>query len=112
MEHAPNRIRALRHAAKISQQALADRIHVSKMTISDLERGEVALTLDYMRRIGGAFGVAPDQILNEDDHHIFLSAEEAELIQQFRAADPVLREAIVRIARPRQDDEAERRSAA
>lgn len=48
---APNRIRELRMAAKLSQQRVADAIGMSKMTISDLERGTINLSLAYMERI-------------------------------------------------------------
>jgi len=108
MDKAPNRIRHLRHEAQISQQVLADAIHVSKMTISDLERGEVALTLDYMRRIAKVFGIAPDEVLNEGDHGLWLDAQEQALIHHFRSADPIQRAMIERIAAP--VDQAEKKT--
>jgi transcriptional regulator with XRE-family HTH domain len=55
----PNRIRELRLARDWSQQKLADLVGVSKVTISDLERGKMQLTLDYMKRIAAALGVTP-----------------------------------------------------
>lgn len=100
MDQAPNRIRHLRKRAGISQQVLADQIHVSKMTVSDLERGVIQLTLDYMRRIAAVFGVAPVDLLNEDDHALFLSQEEAELVRAFRQANETQRELIRRVAEP------------
>lgn len=102
MNEAPNRIRVLRKRAGISQQTLADRINVSKPTISELENGKMQLTLDYMRRIAAAFGVHAVDILNEEDHNIFLREEEEVLIRAYRAADPVQREMIHRVAEPRE----------
>ncbi len=100
MEHAPNRIRYLRTTAAMTQQDLADHLSVSKMTISDLERGEVALTLDKMRQIARVFKIAPAQVLNEGDHAIFLDAQESDLIARFRAADKTQRALISRLAAP------------
>ena len=53
---APNRIRELRLAAGLSQQALGDRVGVSKVTVSDLERGNMKLDTEYMRRFALALG--------------------------------------------------------
>jgi transcriptional regulator with XRE-family HTH domain len=101
MGELPNRIRTLRKLADISQQKLADAICVSKPTISELETGKMQLTLDYMRRIAKVFGVAPVDVLNEEDHNLFLRQEEEELIRRYRAADDVQKEMINRVAEPR-----------
>lgn len=87
---APNRIRELRLAAtpKMSQQKLADMINVSKPTISELERGSMALTQDYMRRISRALNVQPADLLPLTENPGALSAEEREIISRMRAADP------------------------
>jgi len=91
----PNRIRALR--GKLSQQALADRIGCSKMQISDLERGEIQLTLDWMRKIGGALGVAPSDLLNPEDNPDRLADDERRLVANYRAAGEEQRENIQRV---------------
>lgn len=85
----PNRIRELRTQTtpKLSQQALANKVGVSKVTISDLERGEMALTLDYMQRIAHALGVMPADLLRKEDNPDALSAEERQLIERMRSAD-------------------------
>lgn len=98
MEEAPNRIRELRLAAGLSQQALGDAIHVSKMTISDLERGRMVLTVDYMRRIARALGVATVDILAQEDHPDALSADERQLIEQYRAASEEQRDQLQKVA--------------
>lgn len=100
VENSPNRIRELRIAAtpKLSQQALADMIGVSKVTISDLERGSMQLTQDYMRRIAHALGVTPADILPKCDNPDGLSIEERELINQYRQATVDQREQLKRVA--------------
>lgn len=100
----PNRIREFRSAKSMSQQQLADMIHVSKPTISELETGKMQLTVDYMRRIGRALDVAPAELLNFEDQMIVLSEQELSLVRQFRRADTVQREMILRLAAPREAD--------
>lgn len=95
---APNRIRELRMAAGISQEVLGDRIGVSKMTISDLERGKMRLDTDYMRRLSVALDVAPADLLSRDDNPDALSAEERRLIAQLRAASDEQRDQVHKVA--------------
>ncbi len=101
MDKAPNRIRAIRMAAKLSQQALADKVGVSKVTISSLEVGRMQLTLDYMKRIATAFGLTPVDLLLEEEQNAFLREEEMELVRAYRAATPFQRDMIHRVAEPR-----------
>ncbi|WP_287459213.1 helix-turn-helix transcriptional regulator [Sphingomonas sp.] len=100
MEDAPNRIRELRTAQGLSQQAVGDMIGVSKMTVSDLERGRMELTVEYMRRLARALGAKPSDLLQTADNPDRLSDEERELLYRFRAAAPSQRELIKRIAEP------------
>ncbi len=111
MEDAPNRIRELRSAQGLSQQAVGDMIGVSKMTVSDLERGRMELTVEYMRRIARALAVRPSDLLHTEDNPDRLSDEERELLYRFRAAAPSQRELIKRIAEPVGGDADDRRVA-
>ncbi len=95
---APNRIRELRVAAKLSQQALGDAVGVSKVTISDLERGTMQLTVDYMRRIAAALNVEPADVLSLVDNPDALNADERALIERLRSAAPDQREQLRRVA--------------
>lgn len=98
MEHAPNRLREQRMAAGLSQQALADRIGVSKVTISDLERGNMRLDVVYMQRLAGALGIAMADLLPHDGHEWALSPAERALIDRFRQASPQEREQLERVS--------------
>lgn len=108
---APNRIRELRMEAGFSQQALADRIGVSKPTISDLERGNMKLDLEYMRRLAVALDVLPADLMPRSDNPWALSAEERDLIERMRAAAADQREQLLKVAdvivpfRPAEPDE-------
>lgn len=100
----PNRIRELRLARDWSQQTLADLVGVSKVTISDLERGKMALTVDYMRRVAAALTtsggrVTPAELLTiEDNPYLPRDDVEREVIEHFRQADTAQREMIRRVA--------------
>ena len=83
---------------KLSQQALGDRIGVSKVTISDLELGHIQLNVDYMRRISFALGVAPTDLLTRDDNPLALSARERNLIARLRHADEAMRDQLHKVA--------------
>lgn len=98
MDQAPNRIREVRMRAGKSQQALADAIGVSKMTISDLERGNVRLDVEYMKKIARYFGIDPADLLSEEDNPWALSEEERELIERYRSASDAQREQVQRVA--------------
>lgn len=98
MNEAPNRIRALRMEAGLSQQGLGERICVTKVTISDLEKGNMQLTHDYMRRIARALGVTAVDLLPPADNPAALSIEERELVDRIRAASPEQREQLHRAA--------------
>ena len=98
VNEAPNRIRELRMQAKLSQEALGHLIGVTKVTISDLERGNMMLTVDYMRRIGRALDVAPADLLPESDNPNGLSLDERRLIEQLRHATPEQRDQVKKVA--------------
>ncbi|RIV87480.1 helix-turn-helix domain-containing protein [Aurantiacibacter zhengii] len=98
MDKAPNRIRELRNEAGLSQQAVADAIGVSKVTISDLERGKMRLDTDYMRRIAQALGVQSADLLSRQDNPYALTAQERALIDQLRAASDDQRDQVRKVA--------------
>lgn len=98
MTDAPNRIRELRMQAGLSQTGVADRIGVSKVTISELERGLMRLDLDYMRRIAHALDVAPADLLPLTDNPAALSVKERELIDRLRAASDDQRDQLMKVA--------------
>lgn len=95
---APNRIRELRLEARLSQEALAKAIGVSKVTISDLERGNMQLTQDYMRRLAPVLGVFPADLLSREDNPYSLSDAERQLIQRLRDAEAAEREQLQKVA--------------
>lgn len=82
----------------MSQEALGDRIGVSKVTISDLERGGMKFDTEYMRRIARALGVNPSDLLSRSDNPLALTIEELQLFQRLRRAEPGQRDLVHRVA--------------
>lgn len=98
MSRFPNRIRELREEKKISQQRLGDAIGVSKMTISDLERGNIRLSVPYMQKIARELDISPTDLLSPDDNPFSLSDDERILIERYRAASEEERNTIQRVS--------------
>ena len=62
-----NRIRELRfHAGEMTQQALADRIGVTRQTINAIEGEKYSPTLEVAFQIAAVFGVPLDQVFTYD----------------------------------------------
>ena len=60
-----NRIRELRVAhGEMSQQALADRIGVSRQTVNAIEGGKYSPSLEVAFRIAAAFGVRLEDVFS------------------------------------------------
>ncbi len=95
---APNRLRELRLAKGWSQQRLADAIGVSKVTISDLERGEMQMTVDYMRRLAIPLECSAAELLAPTDNPYLLSEDERAIIDRLRAGEAHQREQLRQVA--------------
>lgn len=91
-------------ARKLSQQSVADRVGVSKVTISDLERGTMRLDVEYMKRIAAALSVPPHDDVTPADllpvsaHPWALNVEERDLIERYRLSPPETQEQVHRVA--------------
>ncbi len=90
----PNRLRELREGAGLSQQNLAQRIGVSKVTISELERGKMRLDVQYMRRLAAALEVKAADLLQVEDNPDSLDQFERRLIEHLRQATIEERQAV------------------
>jgi putative transcriptional regulator len=62
-----NQIRQLRFDhGEMTQQALADRIGVTRQTVNAIELGKYSPTLEMAFRIAGVFGVPLDEVFEYD----------------------------------------------
>lgn len=63
-----NRIRELRfHAGEMTQQALAERIGVTRQTVIAIEQGKYSPSLEAAFRIAKAFGVPLDAVFQWEE---------------------------------------------
>lgn len=61
------KIKALRKAADMSQQELADKLHVHVTHLSKMENGHLMPSIDIVQRLMKIFTVTADQLLNEEE---------------------------------------------
>ena len=63
-----NRIRDARYrAGEMTQQALADRVGLTRQTINAIEQGKYSPTLEAAFRIARALGVTLEEVFDYDD---------------------------------------------
>lgn len=62
----PNRLKAIREAKGLTQQALADLVGTTKQQISNLENSRRKLSEDWLRRLSSKLGVTAGAIIGED----------------------------------------------
>lgn len=98
MKDDPNRIRELRTALGMSQQTLGDLVGVSKVTISDLERGNMELTLSYMKRIAPHLNAHPADLLPREANPWALTREERDFVARLRQGDTTQRQTLAKVA--------------
>lgn len=96
--HPPNRIRMLRQRADLSQTELGDLVGLTQGQIGHLENGARNLTLEWMKRIAKALGVSVADLLVDEDIPDRLAADEQQVVDAMRAADPTARHYIAKIA--------------
>jgi transcriptional regulator with XRE-family HTH domain len=94
----PSRIRELRKARGWSQGELAERIGCVTNHVSDLERGERGLTLEWMRKIALALECSPADLLNYADNPARMSDAERRLLDIYRTFPPEMQEQLQRLA--------------
>lgn len=62
------KIKALRKAANLSQQDLADKLFIHVTHLSKMENGHLTPSIDIVQRLMKVFAVTADQLLNEDEN--------------------------------------------
>lgn len=65
-----DRIRELRAAKGISQVELAERLSVSKQTISNWENGNILPSIEMLVKLADYFGMTTDYLLERTDRQI------------------------------------------
>ena len=60
------RLRRLRREKALSQQDLVEMTGVAQATLSDLERGKRGARASTLRKLAGALGVEPKELMKEE----------------------------------------------
>lgn len=94
----PNRIREIRKQRGLTQADVGRLVGCSHAQISELERGVVALTHDWMVKIACAMKCAVTDLLPDEENPHRLSDEERAFIEMYRLADLHQREQLARLA--------------
>lgn len=59
------RLRELREARSLSQEALAERAGVHRNTVSDIERDQASVTVRVLHKLAQGLDVQPHELLSE-----------------------------------------------
>lgn len=98
LENYPNRIRELRKARRLTQQALGDRVGISAVHVGHLELGRRDISLSQLRSLARELGVETVDLLGSDDNPLANSPRSRRLVEHWDAADEPGRQAIERVA--------------
>lgn len=67
-----NKVKRLREINDLSQEDMAEKLNVSKNTYGRLERGEVKISLDRLRKIADIFNIDLSDILKQSEQGLTL----------------------------------------
>jgi transcriptional regulator with XRE-family HTH domain len=91
-----NRIREIRLQKGMALREVAERAGTIAQTIAKLEKGTMALNLEWMRQIAAALGVKPADLLTDADNPDRLRDDsERALLADFRDLSPKGRELVL-----------------
>ena len=90
------RLRQLRKERHITQDALAEKLKLTKQAVSQWERGIREPSFETLEMIADYFNVDTDYLIGREDHTtLLLNGDEHKLVERFRALSPEDREAIL-----------------
>jgi len=64
------KIKALRKAAGMNQQVLAEKLHIHVTHLSKMENGHLLPSIDIVQRLMKVFAVSADNLLNDSENSI------------------------------------------
>lgn len=65
-----NKIKALRKQKGLSQEQVADYLHISQSTYARIENGERSSWANYLEPISKLFNIPAEELLKQDNIHI------------------------------------------
>lgn len=64
------KIKTLRKGSSMSQQELAEKLHIHVTHLSKMENGHLSPSIDIVQRLMKVFAVSADQLLNDDENSV------------------------------------------
>jgi transcriptional regulator with XRE-family HTH domain len=64
------KIKTLRKGSNMSQQELAEKLHIHVTLLSKMENGHLSPSIDIVQRLMKVFAVSADQLLNDDENSV------------------------------------------
>ena len=64
------KIKALRKGSNMSQQELAEKLHIHVTHLSKMENGHLSPSIDIVQRLMKVFAVSADQLLNDNENSV------------------------------------------
>jgi transcriptional regulator with XRE-family HTH domain len=64
------KIKTLRKGSNMSQQELAEKLHIHVTHLSKMENGHLSPSIDIVQRLMKVFAVSADQLLNDDENSV------------------------------------------
>lgn len=61
-----NKLKTLRKQKGLSQEEVADYLHISQPTYARMEKGESSSWASYINNICGLYNIAPEELLKQD----------------------------------------------
>ena len=93
-------LRSARKAANLTQEALAERVGLSRTSITNIEKGRQHVSLHMLFSLANAVGVEPAELLPEKEAAYKLEMIDQELLKETRLGQEG-KEWIQRIIKPR-----------
>jgi transcriptional regulator with XRE-family HTH domain len=96
-------LRRARKAANLTQEALAERIGLSRTSITNIEKGRQHVSLHMLFSLSSAVGVEPAELLPEKKAAYNLEMMDQKLLKESRLGQEA-KEWVQRIIKPEGDD--------
>ena len=93
-------LRSARKAANLTQEALAERIGLSRTSITNIEKGRQHVALHMLFSLANAVGVEPEELLPQKESVYKLEMIDQELLKETRLGQEG-KEWLQRIIKPR-----------
>lgn len=83
MLYVGQKIKKIREEHHYSQEQLAEKLHMSQQSYSNLERGETSITIEKLFEIADFFQLSPEELMRNEQTNIFNNSPQSGLHNTF-----------------------------